>query len=253
MKHNLSNIFRAACMLGVLLLATILVRADEVYVYSGPTFNNDSYSCGAGATFDGFTCGQLKNDNITVSLDLGAALGDNFDGIVSAADINSWSMSAAGVTLGSAGAGQDLYVDVATDGTGAITDWAIFSDSGLGGVAILTTADNDGNVTVPWQLSGSDDALFSENCAQASYNCQSLVIVGNQPPASDWSSSYVAPVSPAPEPVWDALIALGVFIPAGLYQRKRMREQRRQALQREVYLAANGVVRSGGLGVAHEA
>lgn len=233
MQH--SNIFRAAGMIGVLFLATISARADEIYSYIGPTFESNGYSCGV-ATFNGLNCGQLKNDNITVSLDLTNGLGDNYSGIVSAADINSWVMSAAGVTLGSAGAGQDLYVGVATDGTGAITDWAIFSDSGLGGVALLTTSDNDGNVTTPWQLSGSDDSLYSENCLLASYNCQSLAIVTSA--AGTWTGNYAEPVSPTPEPVWDAIIALGVFIPAGLWQRRRLRQRKQRDLQRELFLVA---------------
>jgi hypothetical protein len=245
---QLSYIFRAAAIIGGLLLATTTAaRADEIYLYSGQTFNTLGYSCGVG-TFNGLSCNQLRPDSIGASIDLFTALGANYNGVVSAAAINSWSMTAGGVTLSSGGPGQDFYLDVITDSTGAFSDWAVFSDSGLGGVAMLTSSNNDENLGgLPWGLSPSDDSLYNELCAAANYGCQSNVIFTNQPLASSWSSSYVPPVSPAPEPVWDFLIAVAVAGPAGWYQRKRLRQRRQDDLEREIWLVSTqpAVLRSG--------
>jgi hypothetical protein len=136
-----------------LLFLTAFSRADELYVYSGPTFVSNGYSCGV-VPFNGLNCGQLRDDNITSSIDLVTALGANYDGIVSGGAITSWSMTSAGATISNTNGGQDFYASIATDGSGSIIDWAVFSDSGLGGVAMLTSGGNDGNVTTPWALAG---------------------------------------------------------------------------------------------------
>jgi hypothetical protein len=249
----MKSIFRIAAMLAlgaaIITISAVTAKGDEIYTYTDSTYNYGTN----GLCASGLADGCLVTETITIdeatalpggltqtvlggpgtgtsapvswSMVLSSCGwdGSNYDLCNPLTDISSASTLPANITspVGSGTSIPDPLFDFQTNAAGAITAWSIASGDGSGDYIISTYLDTAyqaylcGNACAQAGAgtNGELDLGYVLNSGALGLSSSSIIV--GQSSLGNWSMESTAPpVSPAPEPVWDALILVAVLFVA---------------------------------------
>lgn len=222
---------KTCCALGAMLLTTVAAQASVVYSYVGANFNqvfNDPNLNVPGAI------APTTSDHVSFSVTLDTALANGSStqlcpgGPSPAVTVLAWTMSASGITVGSAtGSCQGLAsMQLGVDASGALTTWniqylvssgALTGVTGANGIPSLTGLE----ISTTHPASGNDSiTLYDASCGAGYCNHANNNAPVNQGPAGSWTVTVVNSVPtggnvPEPSSVLLACLALAAATTSG--------------------------------------
>jgi hypothetical protein len=188
----------AVLALGSFLASLSMADASEVYTYTGNFFTTSVASPGANAAI-------FAGQDVSGEFTLGAALGANFNGVITPTQ---FSFSGGPFTLTNLNSTNDSF-DIQTSNTGAIIDWTI----------LASISNAYANITVATSSSGD---------LTSSLGPTTFISASNGFAPGTWSASDPPSATPLPAALPLFAGGLGALAMLGWRRKRRAAEVRRQ-------------------------